>query len=177
MRPHRRQPTRLPRPWDSLGMNTGVGCHFLLNAWNMLRRNVSVQTQVTKRCYYSAPRHDLTTVSPSQFQIHYDLMDHPQQAREKDKSPNKEEKPKRSQTKGIPRVRHKFTAAHRIGIYIYNLTVLWADPVHVYDEKSVICDWLTRCLLNSEKVFCVTWDSCHSDMDTRKLFHNPPQNP
>ena len=28
--PHRRQPTRLPRPWDSLGKNTGVGCHFLL---------------------------------------------------------------------------------------------------------------------------------------------------
>ena len=27
---HRRQPTRLPRPWDSPGKNTGVGCHFLL---------------------------------------------------------------------------------------------------------------------------------------------------
>ena len=30
MRPHRRQPTRLPHPWDSPGKNTGVGCHFLL---------------------------------------------------------------------------------------------------------------------------------------------------
>ena len=29
-KPHRRQPTRLPRPWDSPGKNTGVGCHFLL---------------------------------------------------------------------------------------------------------------------------------------------------
>ena len=29
MRPHRRQPTRLPRPWDSPGKNNGVGCHFL----------------------------------------------------------------------------------------------------------------------------------------------------
>ena len=28
VRPHRRQPTRLPRPWDSPGKNTGVGCHF-----------------------------------------------------------------------------------------------------------------------------------------------------
>ena len=28
--PHRRQPTRLPRPWDSPGKNTGVGCYFLL---------------------------------------------------------------------------------------------------------------------------------------------------
>ena len=30
LRPHRRQPTRPPRPWDSPGKNTGVGCHFLL---------------------------------------------------------------------------------------------------------------------------------------------------
>ena len=29
-RPHRRQPTRLPRPRDSPGKNTGVGCYFLL---------------------------------------------------------------------------------------------------------------------------------------------------
>ena len=29
LRPHRLQPTRLPRPWDSPGKNTGVGCHFL----------------------------------------------------------------------------------------------------------------------------------------------------
>ena len=28
--PHRRQPTRLPCPWDSPGKNTAVGCHFLL---------------------------------------------------------------------------------------------------------------------------------------------------
>ena len=30
VRPHRWQPSRLPRPWDSPGKNTGVGCHFLL---------------------------------------------------------------------------------------------------------------------------------------------------
>ena len=30
VRPQRRQPTRLPHPWDSPGKNTGVGCHFLL---------------------------------------------------------------------------------------------------------------------------------------------------
>ena len=28
--PHRRQPIRLPRPWDSPGNNTEVGSHFLL---------------------------------------------------------------------------------------------------------------------------------------------------
>ena len=30
VRPHKLQPTKLPRPWDSPGKNTGVGCHFLL---------------------------------------------------------------------------------------------------------------------------------------------------
>ena len=30
VRPHRRQPIRLPSPWDSQDKNTGVGCHFLL---------------------------------------------------------------------------------------------------------------------------------------------------
>ena len=29
---HRWQPTRHPRPWDSPGKNTGVGCHFLLQS-------------------------------------------------------------------------------------------------------------------------------------------------
>ena len=28
--PRRGQPTRLPRPWDSPGKNTGAGCHCLL---------------------------------------------------------------------------------------------------------------------------------------------------
>jgi len=28
LRPHRWQPARLPRPWDSPGKNTGVGCHY-----------------------------------------------------------------------------------------------------------------------------------------------------
>ena len=30
VRPHRQQPTRLLRPWDAPGKNTGVGGHFLL---------------------------------------------------------------------------------------------------------------------------------------------------
>ena len=30
LQPHRRQPTRLPHPWDSPGKNAAVGCHFLL---------------------------------------------------------------------------------------------------------------------------------------------------
>ena len=32
---HRRQPTRLLCRWDSPGKNTGVGCHFLLQNYNI----------------------------------------------------------------------------------------------------------------------------------------------
>ena len=35
LRPHRRQPTRLLRPWDSPGKDTGVGCHFLTDTITM----------------------------------------------------------------------------------------------------------------------------------------------
>ena len=35
VRPHRRQPTRLPGPWDSPGKYTGVGCHFFLQCMKM----------------------------------------------------------------------------------------------------------------------------------------------
>ena len=39
--PHRRQPTRLPRPWDSPGKNTGVGCHFLLQCMKVKVKSLS----------------------------------------------------------------------------------------------------------------------------------------
>ena len=35
VRPHRRQPIRLPHPWDSPGKDTGVGCHFLLQCMKL----------------------------------------------------------------------------------------------------------------------------------------------
>ena len=43
--PHRRQPTRLPPPWDSPGKNTGVGCHFLLQ-----RMKVKSESEVAQSC-------------------------------------------------------------------------------------------------------------------------------
>ena len=45
VRPHRRQPTRFPRPWDSPGKNTGVGCHFLLQCMK-----VKSESEVTQSC-------------------------------------------------------------------------------------------------------------------------------
>ena len=43
--PHRWQPTRLPRPWDSPGKNTGVGCHFLLQCMK-----VKSESEVAQSC-------------------------------------------------------------------------------------------------------------------------------
>ena len=45
VRPHRRQFTRLPNPWDSQGKNTGVGCHFLLQCMK-----VKSESEVTQSC-------------------------------------------------------------------------------------------------------------------------------
>ena len=45
VQPHRRQPTRMPCPWDSLGKNTGVGCHFLLQCMK-----VKSESEVTQSC-------------------------------------------------------------------------------------------------------------------------------
>ena len=47
MRPHRRQPTRLPCPWDSAGKNTGVGCHFLLQCMKVKSESEVAQSYPT----------------------------------------------------------------------------------------------------------------------------------
>ena len=45
VRPHRQQPTRHLRPWDSPGKNTGVGCHFLLQCMK-----VKSESEVAQSC-------------------------------------------------------------------------------------------------------------------------------
>ena len=45
VRPKRQQPTRPPRPWDSPGKNTGVGCHFLLQCMK-----VKSESEVAQSC-------------------------------------------------------------------------------------------------------------------------------
>ena len=47
VRPHRRQPTRLPCPWDSPGKNTGVGCRFLLQCMNVKSESEVAQSSPT----------------------------------------------------------------------------------------------------------------------------------
>ena len=45
VRPQRRQPTKLPRPWDSPDKNTGVGCHFFLQCMK-----VKSESEVSQLC-------------------------------------------------------------------------------------------------------------------------------
>ena len=45
VRPHRWQPSRLRRPWDSPGKNTGVGCHFFLQCMK-----VKSESEVAQSC-------------------------------------------------------------------------------------------------------------------------------
>ena len=45
VRPHGLQPTKLPRPWDSPGKNTGVGCHLLLQCMK-----VKSESEVAQSC-------------------------------------------------------------------------------------------------------------------------------
>ena len=45
VRPHKWQPIRLPRPWDSPGKNTGVGFHFLLECMK-----VKSEREVAQSC-------------------------------------------------------------------------------------------------------------------------------
>ena len=44
VQPHRRQPTRLPRPWGSPVKNTGVGCHFLFQCMRVKSESEVVQS-------------------------------------------------------------------------------------------------------------------------------------
>ena len=45
VQPHGLQPTRLLRPWDSPGKNTGVGCHCLLQCMK-----VKSESEVAQSC-------------------------------------------------------------------------------------------------------------------------------
>ena len=44
VQPHRRQPTRLPCPWECPGKNTEVGCHFLLQCMKVKSESEAAQS-------------------------------------------------------------------------------------------------------------------------------------
>ena len=47
--PHSQQPIRLHHPWNSLGKNTGVGCHFLPQCMNVESESEVAQSCLTLR--------------------------------------------------------------------------------------------------------------------------------
>ena len=64
VRLHRWQPTRLPRPWDSPGKNTGVGCHFLLQCMK-----VKSESEVAQSCPTLRDPMDCSPLSSSVHRI------------------------------------------------------------------------------------------------------------
>ena len=60
LQPHRRQPTRLPCPWDSPGKNTGMGCHCLLQCIK-----VNSESEVTQSCLTLSDPMDCSPLDPS----------------------------------------------------------------------------------------------------------------
>ena len=60
VRPHRWQPIRLCRPWDSPGKNAGVGCHFLLQCVK-----VKSESEVTQSCLTLSDPMDCSLVASS----------------------------------------------------------------------------------------------------------------
>ena len=62
VRPHRWQPTRHHRPWDSPGKNTGVDCHFLLQCMK-----VKSESEVAQSCLTLSDPKDCSLLG---FSIH-----------------------------------------------------------------------------------------------------------
>ena len=59
VRPQRRQPIRLPCPWDSPGKNIGVACHFLLQCMK-----VKSESEVTQVVYLTVTQSCPTPSDP-----------------------------------------------------------------------------------------------------------------
>ena len=63
----RRQPTRLPRPWDSPGKRTGVGCHCLLRSY--------LSQLVPSRCQSLSREIEATWMSEADNNIFYLVLE------------------------------------------------------------------------------------------------------
>ena len=72
VRPHRRQPTRLPCPWDFPGKNAGVGCHFLLQCMKM-----KSEREVAQSCPTLCDPMDCSLPGSSVHGIFFFFLPHP----------------------------------------------------------------------------------------------------
>ena len=73
VRPHRRQPIRLPHPWDRPGKNTGVGCHFLLQCRKVKSEN-EVARHVINICWIKNENMNKYGAYPTVFICHFCLF-------------------------------------------------------------------------------------------------------
>ena len=67
VQPHRRQPTRLPRPWDSPGKSSRVGCHCLLQCIK-----VKGESEVAQSCLTLSNPMDCNTLG---LPVHHQLLE------------------------------------------------------------------------------------------------------
>ena len=63
MRLYRWQPIRLPRPWDSQGKNTEVGCHFLLQGLACCNSWDCKESGTTERLNWTELKHKLPSLA------------------------------------------------------------------------------------------------------------------
>ena len=81
VRPHRWQHTRLLRPWDSPGKNTGVGCHFPLQCMHACKVvsvvSDSLRPHGQQPTRLLCPQHSLgqNTGVGCQFLLHISIME------------------------------------------------------------------------------------------------------
>ena len=97
VRPQRRQPTRLPRPWDSPGNTTGVGCHFLLQCMQVKSESEVVQSGPTLSDPWTAAYQASPSMGFSRQEYWSGVP-----------LPSPTEEPGRLQSVGSQRVRHKW---------------------------------------------------------------------
>ena len=67
LRPHGLQPTRLPGPWDFPGMNTGVGCHLLLQGILLTQGSSPGLPHCRQKPYH--PSHHQPWIGPIYFPL------------------------------------------------------------------------------------------------------------
>ena len=67
VRPHRQQPTRLPRPWDSPGKKTGVGTVLYTASVRAASSRLPQASIISDQQYLFPLDSDTPTVSPAQY--------------------------------------------------------------------------------------------------------------
>ena len=117
-RPHRWQPNRLPRPWDSPGKNTGVGCHFLLQCMKVKSESEVAQSCLTLR--------DPMDCSPPGSSIHGILQ---ARALERVPSPSPDDSSIQSQMK-------------QVFLISQNLLLLFKIYFIFFKRNSLVVQWL-----------------------------------